>query len=407
MVDGARASLRCRSGRRGFSPHMANYFFEKQLEAVAAENGTSARSLRNKIREAAVGLSLATACSGTDSPIVLAKLMGLETSFSCEFDELKRTWILENFPETQRLFCDIKSLKRHEVLNVVTGRKERVPSADIFITGFVCKSVSTENNERKTYKNCIQEGRGETGETFSGMMDYIKKHAPPVVIAENVKGITSRIDGEEPVILQVVEAMQKAGYHFDYRILNTSDFMIPQSRNRCWMVGLRRDRFSAEDVEEVFQMVQQMKEYVQPKTMSLKKYFAHFKVGTAGMPANGTLNPRQRKVLKAGLKKVPHRRPRDEVIVDVAKSDKRCPVQLQRTPCLVANSMMYWENQQRFLSAEEVLALQGIFTKDFKAAKGKFLTKHRRLCHDLTGNAFSMSVCSAVLSAVMLKIAET
>ena len=52
---------------------------------------------------------------------------------------------------------------------------------------------------------------------------------------------------------------------------------------------------------------------------------------------------------------------------------------------------MYWANQQRFLSAEEVLALQGIFTKDFKAARGKFLTKHRRLCHDLTGNAFSMS----------------
>ena len=41
--------------------------------------------------QAADGLSLATACSGTDSPIVLAKLMGLETSFSCEFDELKRT----------------------------------------------------------------------------------------------------------------------------------------------------------------------------------------------------------------------------------------------------------------------------------------------------------------------------
>ena len=34
------------------------------------------------------------------------------------------------------------------------------------------------------------------------------------------QGITNRIDGEEPVILQVVEAMKKAGYHFDYRILN-------------------------------------------------------------------------------------------------------------------------------------------------------------------------------------------
>ena len=61
-------------------------------------------------------------------------------------------------------------------------------------------------------------------------------------------------------------------------------------------------------------------------------------VGTAGMPENRALNPRQRKVLKAGLKKVRQRRPRDQVIVDVAKSEQRCPVQLHRTPCLVANS---------------------------------------------------------------------
>ena len=72
----------------------------------------------------------------------------------------------------------------------------------------------------------------------------------------------------------------------------------------------------------------------------------------------------------------------------------------------VASGKMYWANQQRFLSAEEVLALQGIFTKDFKAVKGKFLTPHRRLCHDLSGNAFSMSVCSAVLIAVLVKCAD-
>ena len=62
-------------------------------------------------------------------------------------------------------------------------------------------------------------------------------------------------------------------------------------------------------------------------------------VGTGGMPENGTLNPRQRKVLKAGLKKVRRQRGlRDQVIVDVAKSEQRAPVQLHRTPCLVANS---------------------------------------------------------------------
>ena len=381
---------------------MADFFIEKQLEAVAREQGTSVGSLKTKIKDVASGLQMATACSGTDSPMVLAKYLGLESSFSCEFAERKQKWIMENFPEIQRLFCDIKTLKCQQVLNLVTGAMERVPTADIFITGFVCKSVSTENNDRRVYKNCIQEGTGETGETFSGMMDYVKKHCPSVVIAENVRGITAKNDGQPPVILHVVDAMKKAGYHFGYKILNTSDFLIPQSRNRCWMIGLRRDKYSQCDVEDVFDMIEQMK----CPAMELKKYFQHFSVGKAGMPENDAPNVRHKKVIKVALKKVPKRRDCDQVIVDVAKSEQRAPVQLNRTPCLVANSAMFWCNEDRFLSAEEVLALQGIFTKDFKAAKSTFLTKQRRLCHDLTGNAFSMSVCSAVLTAVLLKMAE-
>lgn len=59
---------------------------------------------------------------------------------------------------------------------------------------------------------------------------------------------------------------------------NTCDFGIPQSRDRCWMVGLRKERFSQEDVEEIFDMIELMK----TKGMSLKKYFEHFKVNLGG-----------------------------------------------------------------------------------------------------------------------------
>ena len=62
---------------------------------------------------------------------------------------------------------------------------------------------------------------GETGETFSGMMGYIRKHQPLVVIAENVRGITCCNKGQPPVIEHVADAMKRAGYRFDYRILNT------------------------------------------------------------------------------------------------------------------------------------------------------------------------------------------
>ena len=81
-------------------------------------------------------------------------MLGLKHGFSCEFDVRKVEWILENFPETQALFKDIKTLKNREVVDLVSNEKVQVPESDIFITGFVCKSVSTENNNREKYKNC-------------------------------------------------------------------------------------------------------------------------------------------------------------------------------------------------------------------------------------------------------------
>lgn len=40
------------------------------------------------------------------------------------------------------------------------------------------------------------------------------------------------------------------------------------------------------------------------KAPTLKKYFQHFQVGQRGMPAKGP-NARQKKVIKAGLKRAP------------------------------------------------------------------------------------------------------
>jgi len=40
--------------------------------------------------------------------------------------------------DIQRLYGDIKALKRRKVLNIVTEPTELVPEVNIFVTGFVC-----------------------------------------------------------------------------------------------------------------------------------------------------------------------------------------------------------------------------------------------------------------------------
>ena len=59
---------------------MAEYFVSEQLQAVAAARGESAAKARAKLLSVAKGLRLATACSGTDSPVVpeTRKFVGFE-----------------------------------------------------------------------------------------------------------------------------------------------------------------------------------------------------------------------------------------------------------------------------------------------------------------------------------------
>ena len=156
----------------------------------------------------------------------------------------------------------------------------------------------------------------------------------------------------------------------------------------------------------VFEMIEEMKI---PK-WSLSKYFKQFKVGKLGMPTTRVPNKREERVIEAGKLKIKGRKAaRDNVLVDLAKSETRAPVNLDATPCLVANNRMWWDNARRFLSAEEGMALQlqGFFAtaSDFPQLKS-FLRTQSALCRDMTGNAFSMSVCTAVLNAVLLKVAD-
>ena len=77
----------------------------------------------------------------------------VEHSFSCEYAPRKQAWIRENFPNLEILFKDVTELKKNKVVNVLTKELVEVPKVDILIAGFVCKSVSTENNQRMDHKN--------------------------------------------------------------------------------------------------------------------------------------------------------------------------------------------------------------------------------------------------------------
>ena len=92
-----------------------------------------------------------TACSGTDSVVKVLEHLGrcsgwaFTHAFSCERDEAKQAWVQENFPDAPLIFPDICQLHTGRALNIVTREVCDIPAVDVFVAGFVCKSVSTEN----------------------------------------------------------------------------------------------------------------------------------------------------------------------------------------------------------------------------------------------------------------------
>ena len=119
------------------------------------------------------------------------------------------------------------------VQDINTLKSEEVPDHDILTGGFPCQSFSVvaQNPKRLGYKDSVK------GKLFFEMCRILKDKQPMVFVAENVKGLLSANKGEAfPLVLQEFE---NAGYHVTYKVLNASEYGVPQKRERVFIVGFK------------------------------------------------------------------------------------------------------------------------------------------------------------------------
>lgn len=70
-------------------------------------------------------------------------------------------------------------------------------------------------------------------------LEFLKKYEPKMFVFENVPGILSAKNGEHFANIQ--KGIRKAGYELDYKILNSSNFGVLQSRKRVIIIGWKKD----------------------------------------------------------------------------------------------------------------------------------------------------------------------
>ena len=379
--------------------------------------------------------TLGTACSGSDSVVRVLEHIGRSCGwefkhlFSCECDPAKQAWVREHWPDLPLLFRDICQLHTGRCVNDMTGLPADVPAVDIFIAGFVCKSVSSENNHRDMHGNCILTGTGKTGSTFEGLRRYVREVRPKIVICENVVGLLKRTRGGRPQIDDVREAFDGLGYHFAYRHVDARRYLLPHRRTRVWMWAIREDISAApaairEDISaapaapaasavpavsaapaasKVNAILEQL-EQLEPAPLG-----PFLEAAAGGERPRQELNARENMALDAVVRTGPVQRltkpALEGLVVDLRGSEGRAPWCAGAAPCVLPRSRLYWQHGQCVLGPRQSAALQGIWPADF-AGVVEWCEDQRRshVVMDIAGNAFTSTVCMAVCLAVLLAI---
>lgn len=94
-----------------------------------------------------------------------------------------------------------------------------------------------------------QLGERDERNLFPAAIRLVDEIRPKAVMIENVRGFLSAVF--EDYRLQLKAQLGKLGYHTEWRLLNASDFGVPQLRPRVVIVALRKDLVEAFDWPDV------------------------------------------------------------------------------------------------------------------------------------------------------------
>lgn len=101
---------------------------------------------------------------------------------------------------------------------------------DILVGGFPCQAFSIVGQR--------QGMSDERGQLFLQMARILRDKQPDAFIAENVKGLVNIQKGK--VFDIILKEFESAGYDIRFKILNASNYGIPQKRERVFIVGFRK-----------------------------------------------------------------------------------------------------------------------------------------------------------------------
>lgn len=121
--------------------------------------------------------------------------------------------------------------KEENIGDLMSADIAEMPYFDLMLCGFPCQTFSTVG-KRAGFDDV-------RGQVIFGLMKILKEKNTPYFILENVKGFVTHDNGNS--LKTVLTKFDKLGYDVYWRVLNSINYGVPQSRERIYLVGIRKD----------------------------------------------------------------------------------------------------------------------------------------------------------------------
>lgn len=156
-------------------------------------------------------------------------------SFTSEWDRSAKKTYEKNYGELP--FGDISFFSGIERSDEFIDRS--IPDHDVLAAGFPCQPFSHAGVSARNARGLKHGFECETqGTLFFDIMRIAHVKKPKVLFLENVKNIVGHRKGETFKVIQ--SSIDELGYNFKYKVIDSSP-LVPQRRNRCYMICFRKD----------------------------------------------------------------------------------------------------------------------------------------------------------------------
>lgn len=286
-------------------------------------------------------------------------------------------------------YREIHKVNKNELKNwgdLTKINTEEVPDFDVMIGGFPCQTFSI-IGQRKGMED-------ERGQIIFSLARILKEKNVKFFLLENVKGLVNHDKGR--TIIEVLKLLRGAGYKVDCKVLKSSNYGIPQIRERVYFIGVRED------------LVGNKFKFSFPSPLKNKQKLNKFLIDEdptllfkRNKNAWNTFMSYLQNKYNAGLHNLDELLKKDYLILDTRQSDLRLYSDNCPTLRTGRHGLLYVRNGElRRLSSKEGLLLQGFSIQQAERAK----TVSQTDLLSQAGNAFTVNVISELIKEMIVQM---